>query len=114
MPPSRNVPTNNNHYSSFYVQIKKHGRQQIQSAGGKEEGCEDKSGSSIHKGGMSVEQVSSSPTGSAQSQTSSSTANNSASPSTFTLLSYFLQEFGPATSEQFMESQKNFVQSCAG
>merc|ERR1712156_1138969 len=34
-------------------------------------------------------------------------------PSTFTLLKYFLQEFGPETSEQFMEAQQNFVQSCA-
>ena len=33
--------------------------------------------------------------------------------SVFTLLKYFLQEFGPATSEQFMEAQRNFVQSCA-
>ena len=36
-----------------------------------------------------------------------------ADPSTFTLLKYFLQEFGPETSEQFLEAQKNFVQSCA-
>ena len=34
-------------------------------------------------------------------------------PSTFTLLKYFLQEFGPETSEEFMEAQQNFVQSCA-
>jgi phosphatidylinositol 4-kinase len=37
-----------------------------------------------------------------------------ADPFTFSLLKYFLQEFGPKTSEQFMEAQKNFVQSCAG
>lgn len=29
------------------------------------------------------------------------------------LLDYFYQEFGPATSEEFLSAQKNFVQSCA-
>ena len=42
-----------------------------------------------------------------------SNENQNVDPSNFTLLKYFLQEFGPETSEQFMEAQKNFVQSCA-
>ncbi|XP_022254569.1 phosphatidylinositol 4-kinase beta-like [Limulus polyphemus] len=33
--------------------------------------------------------------------------------SKMSLLDYFLQEFGPPTSEAFLSSQKNFVQSCA-
>lgn len=30
------------------------------------------------------------------------------------LLNYFIQEFGPINSEEFLTAQKNFVQSCAG
>lgn len=30
------------------------------------------------------------------------------------LLSYFIEEFGAPTTEQFLEAQRNFVQSCAG
>lgn len=30
-----------------------------------------------------------------------------------TLLEYFINEFGPVTSEQFLNAQRNFVQSCA-
>lgn len=30
------------------------------------------------------------------------------------LLSYFISEYGPPTSEQFLEAQRNFVRSCAG
>ena len=41
------------------------------------------------------------------------TENQNGDPLTFSLFKYFLQEFGPETSEQFMEAQKNFVQSCA-
>ena len=29
------------------------------------------------------------------------------------LLSYFVNEFGPPTTEEFLEAQKNFVESCA-
>jgi phosphatidylinositol 4-kinase len=29
------------------------------------------------------------------------------------LLDYFLQEFGTLNSEEFLESQRNFVRSCA-
>lgn len=30
------------------------------------------------------------------------------------LLEYFIHEFGPPNSEEFLTAQKNFVQSCAG
>jgi len=30
------------------------------------------------------------------------------------LLSYFALEFGSPTSEEFLEAQRNFVESCAG
>jgi len=30
------------------------------------------------------------------------------------LLEYFIQEYGPTTSEEFLTAQRNFVQSCAG
>jgi len=30
------------------------------------------------------------------------------------LLSYFTLEFGSTTSEEFLEAQRNFVESCAG
>jgi len=30
------------------------------------------------------------------------------------LRDYFIQEFGPPNSEEFLTAQKNFVQSCAG
>ena len=34
--------------------------------------------------------------------------------SKMSLLNYFQQEFGPPNSEEFLEAQRNFVQSCAG
>ncbi|KAJ8322111.1 hypothetical protein KUTeg_000582 [Tegillarca granosa] len=34
--------------------------------------------------------------------------------SKMSLLEYFINEFGPTNSEQFLTAQKNFVQSCAG
>ncbi|XP_055872445.1 phosphatidylinositol 4-kinase beta-like isoform X2 [Biomphalaria glabrata] len=34
--------------------------------------------------------------------------------SKLSLLDYFIHEFGPITSEEFLTAQKNFVQSCAG
>ncbi|KAH9513632.1 Phosphatidylinositol 4-kinase beta [Bulinus truncatus] len=34
--------------------------------------------------------------------------------SKLSLLDYFIHEFGPVTSEEFLTAQKNFVQSCAG
>ena len=34
--------------------------------------------------------------------------------SKLSLLEYFIREFGPVTSEEFMAAQTNFVQSCAG
>ena len=34
--------------------------------------------------------------------------------SKLSLMDYFIQEFGPVTSEEFLEAQRNFVQSCAG
>lgn len=34
--------------------------------------------------------------------------------SKMSLLEYFIHEFGPTNSEQFLTAQKNFVQSCAG
>ena len=33
--------------------------------------------------------------------------------SKMSLLEYFMQEFGALNSEEFLEAQKNFVQSCA-
>ena len=48
-----------------------------------------------------------------KSEAPSSNESQTVDSSPFTLLKYFLHEFGPATSEQFMEAQKNFVQSCA-
>ena len=33
--------------------------------------------------------------------------------SKMSLLNYFIREFGPVTSEEFLEAQRNFVQSCA-
>ena len=33
--------------------------------------------------------------------------------SKLSLIDYFTQEFGSPTSEQFLEAQRNFVQSCA-
>ena len=32
----------------------------------------------------------------------------------FSLMDYFIEEFGPVNSEEFLTAQKNFVQSCAG
>ena len=34
--------------------------------------------------------------------------------SQMSLLNYFIREFGPTNSEEFLEAQRNFVQSCAG
>src|SRR6218665_830640 len=34
--------------------------------------------------------------------------------SKLSLLGYFIQEFGATTTEEFLEAQRNFVQSCAG
>ena len=34
--------------------------------------------------------------------------------SKLSLLKYFIREFGPEQSEEFLESQRNFVHSCAG
>lgn len=34
--------------------------------------------------------------------------------SKLSLLDYFIHEFGPPTSEEFLTAQRNFVQSCAG
>lgn len=34
--------------------------------------------------------------------------------SKLSLIEYFIQEFGPVTSEEFLTAQRNFVQSCAG
>ena len=34
--------------------------------------------------------------------------------SQMSLLDYFIHEFGAQTTEEFLEAQKNFVQSCAG
>ena len=74
----------------IYLKVKKHGRHQVKLA------------SDISADGHTTE---GSELGSIESKPSDSSA--------FTLLKYFLQEFGPATSEQFMEAQRNFVQSCA-
>ena len=79
------------HSKTFiYLKVKKHGRHQVKLA------------SDISADGQTTE---GSELGSIESKPSDSSA--------FTLLKYFLQEFGPATSEQFMEAQRNFVQSCA-
>ena len=71
-------------------QVKKHGRHQIKL-------CSDSSADNM--------------TNANEDSVSNDTQNSD--PSTFTLLKYFLQEFGPETSEEFMEAQQNFVQSCA-
>ena len=71
-------------------QVKKHGRQQVKL-------CSDSTADNQAKVNEDL--------------VSNDTQN--CDPSTFTLLKYFLQEFGPETSEQFMEAQQNFVQSCA-
>ena len=34
--------------------------------------------------------------------------------SKLSLMDYFVHEFGPSKSEEFLTAQKNFVQSCAG
>ena len=70
--------------------MKKHGRQQVKLVN-------DVSGNGSENGNPD--------TASAEKQ--------NGDPFTFSLFKYFLQEFGPETSEQFMEAQKNFVQSCA-
>ena len=77
-------------FSCTWIKVKKHGRHQVKLA------------SDISTDGHTTE---SSEMASVESKPSDSSA--------FTLLKYFLQEFGPATSEQFMEAQRNFVQSCA-